>query len=81
MKDLKIVFQSVLWSTPGGPIQREHQDYPSLDFPMFSIIVSMDDSSTLDIFEGSSRRRRIRILQGECLIFTGELLHTRRLFC
>ena len=75
MKHFKIVFQSVLWSTPGGPIQREHQDYHSLDFPVFSIIVSMDDSTTLDIVEGSSRRRKIRILQGECLIFTGELLH------
>ena len=52
MKHLKIVFQSVLWSKPGGPIQREHQDYPSLDFPVFSIIVSLDDSTTLDIVEG-----------------------------
>ena len=42
---------------------------------MFSIIVSFDDSTTLHIVEGASRRRKIKILSGECIIFTGELLH------
>ena len=74
-RDLKIVYKSVWWSKPNGPTQREHQDYPALDFPLFSIIVTLDDSKTLDIVEGVVKRRKIRLLSGECLIFTGELLH------
>ena len=45
-KHLQIVFMIVLLSKPNGPTQREHQDYPNLDFPVFSIIVSFDNRST-----------------------------------
>jgi hypothetical protein len=63
-------------SLPNGKIQREHTDYQSeLLFPVFSGIVSFDDSTTLDIREGSVRRR-VRILKGECVIFQGNVIHS-----
>lgn len=74
--NLKIVFWSVLLSEPGGQIQREHTDYPSdLPFPVFSGIVSIDDSTTLNIRDGNMRRC-VRILAGECLIFNGNVIHS-----
>ena len=74
--NLKIIFWSVLLSEPGGLIQREHTDYPpDLPFPVFSGIVSIDDSTTLNIRDGNMRRC-VRILAGECLIFNGNVIHS-----
>jgi hypothetical protein len=55
-------------------MQSEHADYPDLLFPCFSGLLSFDDSTKLHIREGN-RVREIRILAGECIIFTGEVMH------
>ena len=74
-KDLVIKHWALLRSLPGCPTQSTHEDVPDLCFPCIMGIVSMDDSTTLNIPDKHGANHFISIPAGFVLYFRGDLIH------
>ena len=69
---------TILLSLPNGVNQKPHYDFntSNYQFPLLSGIVSINDNTKLNIYEGNEQKVNcVRILCGECLLFTGMIKH------
>ena len=65
---------SILWSLPGGGDQYEHSDFHKTTFPRFAAILSLDDSTKLDIRNAENEWITVTIPRGEMLVFRGDFI-------
>ena len=73
------VHHAVLHSNKGGKAQEAHYDYPTFTqktaFPKYAAIISVDDTTTLDIQSVDGDIQTVSIGKNEILIFRGDVLH------
>ena len=74
--DLQLELVTVLKRLPGGVQQSWHADFSVFNFQRFAGLISFDDSTKLIIKnDGNEGDRILRILEGEMVIFRGDLVH------
>ena len=73
------VHHAVLHGNKGGKAQEEHYDYPRFTqqtaFPKYAAIISVDNTTTLDIQSVDGKMQTVSIGKNEILIFRGDVLH------